>query len=177
VRRTWRRPTLPGSYPPSTIGADGLNFRVRDETGCSPAASDTKRRPTCTIARRSKRAHESEDEAKCAHTCALEQSTCVHETWFKRKSPRPLVRVSSRVATFTPPAYQARRLRAVLLVYTMRHLILSRASYLDAFSSYHSRRWLPSDAVGTTTRTPALRPARSSRTRASRSQVPCAHSG
>ena len=25
-----QRPTLPGSYPPSTIGAEGLNFCVRD---------------------------------------------------------------------------------------------------------------------------------------------------
>ena len=29
-----RRPTLPGSYPPSTIGAGGLNFRVRNGNGC-----------------------------------------------------------------------------------------------------------------------------------------------
>jgi len=59
----------------------------------------------------------------------------------------------------------------------MRHLILGRASYLDAFSSYHSRRLLPSDALGRTTRTQALRPSRSSRTRDSLPQVPCAHSG
>jgi hypothetical protein len=59
----------------------------------------------------------------------------------------------------------------------VRDFILGRASYLDAFSSYRHRRWLPSDAVGTTTRTPALRPARSSRTRASPPQIPYAHSG
>ena len=33
-----RRPTLPGSFPPSTIGAGGLHFRVRDGNGCFPAA-------------------------------------------------------------------------------------------------------------------------------------------
>ena len=29
-----RRPTLPHSYPCSTIGAEELNFRVRDGNGC-----------------------------------------------------------------------------------------------------------------------------------------------
>ena len=36
-----RRPTLPGGLPPSTIGADGLNFRVRDGNGCDPVAMVT----------------------------------------------------------------------------------------------------------------------------------------
>ena len=36
-----RRPTLPGSLPPSTIGAGRLNFRVRDGNGCDPAAMIT----------------------------------------------------------------------------------------------------------------------------------------
>src|SRR3954468_12056254 len=33
-----RRPTLPGGSPPSTIGAGGLHFRVRNGNGCFPAA-------------------------------------------------------------------------------------------------------------------------------------------
>ena len=33
-----RRPTLPPSPPGSTIGAEGLNFRVRNGTGCFPFA-------------------------------------------------------------------------------------------------------------------------------------------
>jgi hypothetical protein len=33
-----RRPTLPHSYPCSTIGAEGLNFRVRKGNGCGPFA-------------------------------------------------------------------------------------------------------------------------------------------
>src|SRR5262249_45080361 len=33
-----RRPTLPRGPPPSTIGAEGLNFRVRNGTGCFPFA-------------------------------------------------------------------------------------------------------------------------------------------
>ncbi len=36
-----RRPTLPGGYPPSTIGAGGLHYRVRDGNGCFPAAIAT----------------------------------------------------------------------------------------------------------------------------------------
>jgi hypothetical protein len=43
---TWRRPTLPGGYPPSIIGAGGLNCRVREGTGCTPAAPDTKKAAT-----------------------------------------------------------------------------------------------------------------------------------
>ena len=34
----WRRPTLPQGCPCSTIGACGLNFRVRYGTGCTPTA-------------------------------------------------------------------------------------------------------------------------------------------
>ena len=36
-----RRPTLPDGYPSSTIGAGGLNFRVRDGNGCVPSAIAT----------------------------------------------------------------------------------------------------------------------------------------
>ncbi len=36
-----RRPTLPGDHSPSTIGADRLNFRVRDGNGCDPVAMVT----------------------------------------------------------------------------------------------------------------------------------------
>ncbi len=40
---SWQRPTLPGGRPPSTIGADSLNDRVRDVTGCTTVAQITKR--------------------------------------------------------------------------------------------------------------------------------------
>jgi hypothetical protein len=40
-RLSRRRPTLPGGCPPSTIGAGGLNFRVRDGNGCGPTAMVT----------------------------------------------------------------------------------------------------------------------------------------
>ncbi len=38
----WQRPTLPGRCPPSTIGAGGLNCRVREGNGCIPAAMATR---------------------------------------------------------------------------------------------------------------------------------------
>ena len=39
---SWRVPTLPHSLPCSTIGATGLNFRVRDGNGCLPCAIHTR---------------------------------------------------------------------------------------------------------------------------------------
>ena len=38
-----RRPTLPHSYPCSTIGPEGLNFRVRDGNGCDPLGIATEK--------------------------------------------------------------------------------------------------------------------------------------
>jgi hypothetical protein len=39
--QTRRRPTLPLSRPSSTIGAGGLNCRVRNGNGCGPSAKVT----------------------------------------------------------------------------------------------------------------------------------------
>ena len=39
-----RRPTLPGTLVPSTIGAGGLNCRVQNGNGCDPAAIATENR-------------------------------------------------------------------------------------------------------------------------------------
>ena len=35
-KKPWQRPTLPQSLPCSTIGPEGLYFRVRDGNGCYP---------------------------------------------------------------------------------------------------------------------------------------------
>jgi hypothetical protein len=51
-------------------------------------------------------------------------------------------------------------------------LVLGRDSRLDAFSGSPHRTWLPSGAGCPTTGSPAVRPARSSRTRASPPQPP-----
>jgi hypothetical protein len=42
-KRSRRRPTLPHSYPCSTIGPEGLNFRVRDGNGCDPLGIATEK--------------------------------------------------------------------------------------------------------------------------------------
>jgi hypothetical protein len=39
----WQRPTLAGTYVPTTIGAGGLNYQVRDGTGCTSSARATNR--------------------------------------------------------------------------------------------------------------------------------------
>ena len=57
------------------------------------------------------------------------------------------------------------------------YLILRGASRLDAFSVYPGQTWLLCYAVGTTTDTPAVRPTRSSRTKASPSQISFARAG
>ena len=41
LKKIRRRPTLPLSFPSSTIGAEELNFRVRDGNGCLPFAIAT----------------------------------------------------------------------------------------------------------------------------------------
>ena len=41
LQRNGRRPTLPGDCSPSTIGADGLNFSVRNGKRCFPVAMTT----------------------------------------------------------------------------------------------------------------------------------------
>ena len=40
-KKTRQRPTLPPSCPGSTIGTNGLNFRVRNGNGCGPAVKVT----------------------------------------------------------------------------------------------------------------------------------------
>ena len=45
--KAWQGPILPGSHPPSTFGAEGLNFRVRNVTGCTTFAILTKLFLTC----------------------------------------------------------------------------------------------------------------------------------
>ena len=67
--------------------------------------------------------------------------------------------------------YQPRSLHGSLPAYAVGNLILKGASRLDAFSVYPVRTWLPCDALGRTTGTPAVRPSRSSRTKDSSPQI------
>ena len=52
-KKAWQRPTLPPSSG-STIGAAGLNFRVRDGNGWNPCAIVTRQNKLCSE-RRSER--------------------------------------------------------------------------------------------------------------------------
>ena len=62
-------------------------------------------------------------------------------------------------------------------VWQIGGLILGRVSHLDAFSASHFRSWLPGNAPGGTTGTPAERPTRSSRTKVSSPQTSSARAG
>ena len=157
----------------STIGAGGLDFRVRDGTGYFPAAQIT--RGIC---------FSNKQVWKVPRTLKTEQKVdcelCTRRFQYiniPRASPRALVVVRSGLTSFTRLPYQGDGLSPRLLAYAMGDLILGHASHLDAFSGYHCRTWLPSDAVGTTTGTPAVRPLWSSRTKSSSPQIPCAHTG
>jgi hypothetical protein len=144
-----QRPTLPGERSPSTIGAGGLNFRVRNGNGCNSTAIAT---------------------GKHVDYQSLKISISEHK--LKKPSPRPIstgqlsgslhvhIRPINVVVYYGP--YQ---------VDPVGDLILRRASHLDAFSAYPFRRWQTSRAFGKTTGTPELRPSRSSRTRDSLSQI------
>ena len=115
-------------------------------------------------------------------TLETEQDFCLPHTPESQHcnqclSPRPLVRLSTRIAALTLAAYPAGHLPAALPGYPVGGLFLRQASHLDAFSAYPCRTWLPSDASGETTGTPLVRPPRSSRTRGSSSQASYARDG
>ena len=153
-----RRPTLPGSLPPSTIGAGGLNFRVRNGNGCDPAAMATE--ICCQLGERRTRRSPPEDSIASTNIIV-------------NPSPRPIS--TGRLNTL--PCLHLRPINVVVfhgpyLVDPVGNLILERASRLDAFSAYPFRRSLTSRALGRTTGTRELRPSRSSRTRDSLPQVP-----
>ena len=88
-----------------------------------------------------------------------------------------LVLTSSRITAFTPSTYQPCCLQGVLPAYAVGYLFSRGASRLDAFSVYPFLTWLLCHAPGGTTDTPAVSPARSSRTKASSSQISYAHAG
>jgi hypothetical protein len=142
-----RRPTLPGGIPPSTIGAGGLNFRVRNGNGWDPSAMATEE-------------------------LVLLGNSIASTNMVVDPSPRPIS--TGRLNTL--PCVHLRPINVMVchgpyLVDPVGNLILERASHLDAFSAYPFRRSLTSRALGRTTGTRELRPSRSSRTRDSLAQI------
>src|SRR5438552_4867277 len=153
-----QRPTLPPRLQGSTIGAGGLNFRVRDGTGCLPSAIATETVSSCEPS-----GHPDELDSEREH---------------RKPSPRPIS--TGRLNTL--PCVHLRPINLVVCegpyrVVPVGDLILGRASHLDAFSAYPCRTWLTCSAAGATTGTPEVRPPRSSRTGGSSPQVSCAHDG
>jgi hypothetical protein len=67
LRMFRRRPTLPPRLRGSTIGAGGLNFRVRNGTGCSPSAMATETVVPCgwTELQRSRHVHHHGNDRGC----------------------------------------------------------------------------------------------------------------
>jgi hypothetical protein len=117
-----RRPTLPHSFPCSTIGAEELNFRVRDGNGCCLFAIATEksvRNLECRIGSRYLCQLFCGQAARLISTSKLHTLLCLH-TW-----PINLV------------VFEESLVKHVSML--KGYLILRWASRLDAFSGYPFR--------------------------------------
>jgi hypothetical protein len=125
-----RRPTLPRGPPRSTIGAEGLNFRVRNGTGCFPFAITAETLLRC---------HRPSREPAMA-TVSREPHSGREIKWSRSQATRPI----STGQLHTLPCFHLRPINPVVywgpyLVNPEGDLILRRASRLDAFSGYPFR--------------------------------------
>ena len=128
-----RRPTLPRGPPRSTIGAEGLNFRVRNGTGCFPFAitaetllrchrpSSVKQACMATVSREPHSGRETSNGVEAKPLGLLVPVSCTR----CRASTSGLSTQSSSWGPY--------------LVNPEGDLILRRASRLDAFSGYPFR--------------------------------------
>ena len=149
-----RRPTLPQTCACSTIGAEGLNCRVRDGNGCDPFAMITQKSSNTRW-----------------HTC------CMSKIHFMVKPNGLLVTVSSTYCyAYTPGLSTWSSSTALLRTFTsLGDLILGMVSRLYAFSAYPNQTSLPCRATGVTTGSQEVCSARSSRTKAKPPQISSAH--
>ena len=158
-----RHPTLPGACAPSTIGASGLDFSVRNGKRYFPVAMTAElskgraHRPAAGPAIPSKL----HSNPSCSKSRPRAISTGQLNALLRLHRP-PI-----DVVVFHGP----------YSLEVMGNLISRWASRLDAFSGYPIQTWLISSALGRTTDTPEVRSSRSSRTRDDSSQVPNAHGG
>ena len=137
-----RRPTLPRGPPRSTIGAEGLNFRVRNGTGCFPFAITAETLLRCHQLAKSLSASQG------AHPLAPRRATVSREPHSGRETTngveaKPLgllVPVScTRCRASTSGLSTQSSSWGPYLVNPEGDLILRRASRLDAFSGYPFR--------------------------------------
>ena len=173
----WQRRTLPPRYQGSTIRAGELNFRVRDVAGWTLAAPTTNFPASLLCTDRVSFSHRFESCHFLTPRCCCLLPASIHFSVSISLSSRPLVRMRSRHCCPSTFRLSNSSSSSGLTLLRVAGLILGSVSHLDAFSGSPLRRSLPGTAPGGTTGTRALRPARSSRTRASSPQTPFAHSG
>ena len=202
-----QRPTLPEGLPSSTIGAEGLNFCVRNGYRCFPFAIVTGIYSfRCRIPHPEacsffcffyyaypaafpavSFASSSDSLMYCIHWCgcycflppsfSLHPQNCIMP-YQLWSSPRPIsIRQLNASLHLHPGPIYLVFCEGPYYLPGMGNLILRGASRLDAFSVYPFRTWLLSCATGVTTDSPSVRPSRSSRTRDSSSQISCARDG
>ena len=126
-----RRPTLPRSLPRSTIGAEGLSFRVRNGTGRFPFAMATETLWSCSGLRVNRN---NRPQLKNRTVDAYTRKSLY---WL---SPRPI----STGRLHALPHFHLRPINPVVYwgpyqVTPVGDLILKQASRLDAFSGYPFR--------------------------------------
>ena len=176
-----QRPRLPRGRPRSTLRRWRRARPGSGWDGVESAPLSATRTPDPPNRRGSRHARSRSRSKSSASTDALwvmPVSTPRRTTDPDGDPPSTMSTASLRSVTGRPrAASQPGGLPGVLPPSGVRRLILGRASHLDAVSGYPCRTWLPSNAGCPTTGTPAVRPARSSRTRASPPQPSAAHGG
>jgi hypothetical protein len=134
----------PMRRPHSTIGAGGLNFRVRDGNGCDPSALATGNRSCKWVTRlRSRRTAPVGRTRKTARTTLIAQASGSSLFLVKEITVKPhgqLVPVSSTpYGASTPGLSTSSSTRGLQGPYGPGNRILGRASRLYAFSGYPFR--------------------------------------
>jgi hypothetical protein len=144
-----RRPTLPGPCGPSTIGAEGLNFSVRNGKRCFPLAIATERLRDLPPLRAFKTAQLSHTRAprvrgSRAISRRSRQGANPRETgnWVKNNPSSPRAISTGRLSTLL--CLHRRPINLVVFqgsysLEGMGELISRWASRLDAFSGYPIR--------------------------------------
>ena len=118
-----QRPTLPRTSARSTIGAEGLNFRVRDGNGCLPLA---------TVTRKTVKNLNIDGQRNLAPLCVSGKFYGQAERAISSGELNPLPDLHIRpinLVVFQGPSYPR----------GLGDLILGRASRLYAFSAYPVR--------------------------------------
>src|SRR4051812_6536248 len=127
-----RRPTLPHAPACSTIGAEGLNFQVRNGAGCFPFAMVAETLLRC--------------DGRCVGTSSRPylgnrtvDANIRKQSVERRQALGLLVPVGSCITAFHLWPINPVFCWGPYPVDPVRNLILKRASRLDAFSGYHFR--------------------------------------